>query len=471
MVDIPVKGRMVIPLQGTLESYPSVGLWDILSRRRLGIQMTQTTPRQREAFYDRHQAGITYPEIAAEAGVSVGCVRYWCRKLQQGGSATSLRRGPSAGLLQTFDAKVRYAILRLRCEHPRWGPKIIRYHLAERASLTGLKYPSRRQIGRYLRQWPQLRRPKRDKGKRRRPRAARRAHERWQIDFKMGIALTNGRQVNLHTIRDEAGAVCIAARLTDAGPVGQRACRVTADELKATLRSGFARWGILPAEVQTDNEPVFVSTHDSPFPSTFTLWLAGLGIRHRQIRGGRPTDNAEVERAHQTLASYAIVGNEHLDIRHLQQQLDEAVTILAHQMPSDAHGCHGQPPTVAHPELMRRPMPFLPNGELALFQIDRVHAYLAALTWTRKVGKYGQVSVGGQHELYSVGRAYARQTVLVHFDPRERHLVFALADDPEHEIQRRPLRNISVAALTGLATDAPTPVPIQMPLPFPVQLG
>jgi hypothetical protein len=48
---------------------------------------------------------------------------------------------------------VKYCILRLRREHPRWGPDNIREHLEKRRSLRGLALPSLAQIGRYLHQW------------------------------------------------------------------------------------------------------------------------------------------------------------------------------------------------------------------------------------------------------------------------------------------------------------------------------
>ena len=38
----------------------------------------QTTPEQRRLFYQRHLRGDTYADIAAGAGVSHWCVRYWC---------------------------------------------------------------------------------------------------------------------------------------------------------------------------------------------------------------------------------------------------------------------------------------------------------------------------------------------------------------------------------------------------------
>ena len=430
--------------------------------------MAKTTADQREAFYRRHIAGETYGEIASDVGVSVGCVRYWYRKLKQGGASQSQYPGRPRGLLKTFAPKIADAVLDLRQSHPRWGPKSIRHQLDKVESLAGLSLPSQTQIGRYLHQWPEFRRQHKRKGTERLcPEAATRVHERWQIDFKLGIALQNGRQVNLHTIRDEVGAVCIDARVTDAGAVGQKARRVTDRELKETLRRGFARWGILPEEVQTDNEVVFVTGYG--FPTAFTLWLVGLGIHHRQIRAGHPTDNAVVERCHQTIMNYGVIGNEHLDIQGLQAHLDACVVVLAHEMPSQAKGCQGKPPVDAHPALMRRPLPFLPQGELALFQSGRVHAYLANFTWTRKVGKTGQICIGGQHQYYNVGRAYAAQTVLVRFDPQDQHLVFYLDVQPDQEIRRQPLRNISVADITGLDPDSSIPVPIQMPLPFPVQ--
>ena len=62
-----------------------------------------TTPSQRRAFYELHEQGLSYPEIAAQAHVSPECVRYWCRRQRDGGSCeSSYYRAPS-GLLSRFD--------------------------------------------------------------------------------------------------------------------------------------------------------------------------------------------------------------------------------------------------------------------------------------------------------------------------------------------------------------------------------
>lgn len=430
--------------------------------------MAKTNSKERQAIYQRHLSGETYQEIADDLGVSYECIRYWCRKLRKGEASESNYSGRPHGLMSTFESQISAKILELRTAHPKWGPKSILHALGKEKAFEGLSLPSRSQIGKYLHQWSEFRRkPKISSDKKRRPRKAKRVHQRWQIDFKLGIPLANGRQVNLHTTRDEFGSVCIDAGVTDSGKAGQKALRVTETELRETLRRGFTRWGTLPEEVQTDNEVLF--TNQYGFPSTFTLWLAGLGIKHRCIRAGNPTDNAHVERCHQTIMNYSVVGNQDLDIVPLQARLDEDVYTLAHEIPSDAKGCNGRPPVEAFPELLSDSPPFPSDGELAFFQMERVYTYLATFTWSRKVSKSGQIALGGQHQYYSVGRPYSGETVTIRLDPNDGQLVFFLDEEMTQEIRRRPLRtNISPAGLTGLDVNSSDSIPVQMPLPFPV---
>ena len=107
------------------------------------------------------------------------------------------------------------------------------------------------------------------------------------------------------------------------------------------------------------------------------------------------------------------------------------------------------PPVTAHPELLQPRRPFQPEHELAHFDLNRVGAFLATFTWQRKVGKTGQIEVGRQR--YSVERAYSRRSVLIRFDPADRHFVFYDIDDPEVEMRRRPAKGLDVSDLTGLA--------------------
>jgi len=427
----------------------------------------QTTARERQAFYERHQAGETYAGIAQTYGVSLECVRYWCRRQRDGGSCQNHYHREPVGLLSQFDPLVRYVLLRLKLAHPRWGVQWLRYHLTKRSSLKGLKLPRAAAIGRYLHQWPRFRRQRKKKAPDRpRPNQPTGVHQQWQIDFKTDLKLQDGSGVSLHTIRDPVGEACLSAVVFPAQKVKQRPQRVSLEQVRTVLRRCFAQWHTLPDEIQTDGEPVLVATADDAFPSTFTLWLAGLGITHQVIRAGKPTDNAEVERCHRTVTDYALVGNEDQALEPLQTILDQAVHELLGELPSRAEGCQGRPPLEAHPELLQPRHPFQAEQELAHFDLGRVDAFLANQHWHRKVDKTGRICIGGHHHYYSVGRAYAYQEVLIRFDPVDRHFVFYDPLQPDTELGRRPARHLEVEDLTGLATWPEGLLPQQLPLPF-----
>lgn len=428
--------------------------------------LTQTTPEERKEFHRCHQQGETYAEIAARAGVSVECVRYWCRRQRDGGSCQSCYPGRSKRVLQQFDGSVRYWILRLRLKHPRWGPGSLRGHLKKQPSLSGKRLPALASLGRYLHQWQRFQRKGKKKPVMIRPQQPTRVHECWQIDFKVAILLTDGTLVDLHTVRDPFGEVCIAAVLYRTELVTIRTGRVPMEQVRATLRTGFAHWKTLPERVQTDGEPCLSPSRQDSFPSSFTLWLKGLGIEHSLIRPGKPTDNAEVERCHRTITEYAIVGNEDNPLPSLQTLVDQAVFELAYELPSRAEGCAGKPPIQAHPDLLQPRRTFCAQEELAHFDLQRVDAYLATFTWQRKVSHTGQICIGGSHHYYTVGRALTGSEVLVRFDPTDRHFVFYDPQAPDKEIGRRPTHHLEVADLTGYATFPQALLPQQLPLPF-----
>lgn len=426
----------------------------------------QTTPDQRRRFYELHQDGATYAEIAERFAVSEECVRYWCRRQRDGqGCETQWHRKP-LGLLGRFDAKVRYWILRFRLKHRRWGPNRILENLRKRPSLRGLKLPSEASIGLYLHQWPRFRRKPKKKPVRSRAHPPTVVHQRWQVDFKVGIRLVNGLRVNLHTVRDPVGAAYIGDFIS---VTGKRQRRVRLEEVRAVLRWCFAQWGTLPDEVQTDGEPVLVSPHKNSFPSVFTLWLKGLGIDHLVIHN--VTSNAEVERCHRTINDYAVIGNEDQTPEELQRILDQSNHELNFEFPSRAKDCAGRPPVVAHPELLQPRRPFRPEWELALFDLNRVDAYLATFTWRRIVDKNGQVSLGSKRRRYHLGRAYARREVVVCFDPTDRHFVFSEANASERIIKRLPAKGLEISDLTGLETWPTGLGPQQLPLPLPLTEG
>lgn len=423
----------------------------------------RTTEGQRRMFYSLHVAGQAYAEIAQRFGVSEECVRYWCRRQRDGHDCVTRHTGRPPGHLCDCDFLVRYCILRLKCEHPRWGPSRIRYHLGKRPSLTGMDLPSLSSIGRYLHHWPRFRRKPSVKPAATPIARPERVHQVWQVDFKVGIPFGEHQWLHLHTVRDPFAGAYIGAMLF-AVP-GARS-QVRPEHVRSTLRHCFQHWGTLPECIQTDGETGLVNLHQqqAPFPTAFTLWLVGLGIEHAVIR--HVTQNGAVERCHRSLHDYVLVGNQDTSLDQLQARLAQALEELNADLPSRAQGCDGQPPLVAHPELREPRRPYQLDHELALFDLRRVDRYLTTQTWQRKTDANGVVPLGGRTSRYSVGRAYAHQLLNIHFDPTDRHFVFSDLSDPPITLRRRPARHLDAAYLTGLA-NAPSDLgPQQLPLPL-----
>ena len=270
------------------------------------------------------------------------------------------------------------------------------------------------------------------------------------MDWKVGIHIGDRQVVQLATIRDPVGAAFIAL---DLYAVPSSRTRIREADVRATLRAAFEEWG-LPDEIQTDGEPVLNSTAHDGFPSRFQLWLAGLGIRHNRIRPGVATDDAEVERGHRTISDYVLVGQEAQGLEALRQALRSARGELNGEYPSRAKGCDHHPPLQAHPELLHPKRTFARDQEAELFDLKRVDAYLVRMQWERKVGQTGQITLGGAHQTYLVGRGYRGQVVTVHFDPQDRSFVASLPSTEDSqtpmEVKRWPARPLSAEEILDL---------------------
>lgn len=426
--------------------------------------MNRTTPDQRREFYRRHLRGESYQAVADDVGVSHGCVRNWCRHQRDGGTCESQYHRDSPGILSAFHPLVRFAILRLKLAHPRRGPERIHYHLRRQRSCRGCRLPHPSSIGRYVHQWPRFHRPKAKVIPRSRPKPVTEVHQRWQIDFKTNIEQANGQKLTLHTLMDQYSGACIDAQLLPKETVIKRRARVTWREAQNSLRCGFSAWGTLPQSVQTDGESTLIGRAGMDFPTDFTLWLRGLGIAHSIIRSGVCTDNSEVERGHRTVNDYAIFGQEKKPVSDLQRMVHQAVQELAFDLPSRAKDCNGRPPATAYPALLSTPRPYQLEQELALFDMNRVDAYLSTFQWQRKANKNGVVQLGGQTRRYSIGRKFAYHQVKIRFDIADRHLVFFQDNDPEQELCRRPIRGITPYGLVGMEDPDVALVPQQLPL-------
>jgi len=194
-------------------------------------------------------------------------------------------------------------------------------------------------------------------------------------------------------------------------------------------RIAFTEWG-LPEAIQTDRDTIYVDRRKSPFPNRIVfppmkrmvLWWVGLGIEHRLLPSRRPQRKGTGERSHRTLKERTLENQEFESAAELQKRVNADWHELNHESPWRAKGCHGQPPLVAHPELLTTKRPYRPEGELALFDLQRGHAHLAEFTWTRTCTSAGQIRMRKEH--YSLGAAWAHQDVSATYDPEQRQYVF-----------------------------------------------
>jgi len=358
--------------------------------------------------------------------------------------------------------------LALKRAHPGWGAQRVLVELQADASLYGRRLPGRSRLAVLFReQCPQCVAARRPRRRPPQPTAApRQVHEQWQLDSQEGIRLTNQEVATICSIRDPVSGAMIASRAFAVG-TKRRWRKLEWTEVREVVRSAFAEWQTLPDELQTDNELGLAGTSSDLFPGKLTLWLHGLGVSHRFIRPGRPTDQPHIERNHRTLKNWAVDAHSVADLPHLQQALERERQVHNHLFPCQASDCAGRPPLTAHQELLTPRRRYQLDREPALFDSQRVYDFLAQFSFKRKVDGKARVSLG--RHTYSLGQQQVRerklQSVLARFDPNAHEWVFLTPD--EEEIVRRPSKGLDRQSLTGLnPSGAPPGQAIQLTLPF-----
>lgn len=415
-----------------------------------------TTVHQRQEMARLAAAGQPYQAIADQEGVSFWTVRKWVRRANVAGLAGLLTQfgRPTSGPMANFDPLVRYVALRLKREHLTWGAAYVVKKMSEHPLLHDKKLPEATTLWRYWRSFGDRLRKQRHPSEDKLPLAGV-AHGVWQLDAKESVPVKGVGATTFNQARDEFGRLTVLHRIHPAEKPDQQIVKLSAEAVQQDCRIAFSQWG-LPDAIQTDRASIFVDADPSPFPTPLTLWWVGLGIDHRLIPRHTPKRNGSVERSHRTLNERTLAGQQFSSAEALQAQVDMDWHELNAECPSRARGCHGQPPLLAHPELLVARRPYQPEWELELFELARVYRYLSSQTWTRTVSQNGQVSLGGTH--YGLGRSWAEQTVTVSFDAARRQFVFSQVRSQTTAGRRqvalapvyRDAKGLSVEDLTGL---------------------
>lgn len=402
------------------------------------------TEAEKSYIYERKCAGVTLKQIAEEVGCAPITVRKWWRHGRDG-TRPQARGRPKRGELSTYPEAVREAAVAIKRAHPHSGPAKVKLELKKQLQLTDAELPSHARLSALFKAaCPEAVQPRqRHHYRQKPPPVAKYPHQLWQMDSKEAIDFGEAAKASALNIRDPKAALIIASRVFETTTLrGWR--KLTREEVQDVLRAAFTEWG-LPEQIQTDREDVYIGAPQAPFPTLFTLWLAGLGITHVVSRNHQPTDQAAVERTHRTLGDW-VWKDIHFDaLAPMQQALDATRYCYNHEFPVQAADCKGRPPLSVYPHARHSGRPFHPDVEWLLFDLDRVDRYLSAFVWTRKVWSSGKVSVGGHS--YLVGRAYAAQTVSVRFIPGSRTFRFQAKDGSL--IVERPALGLDKATIIG----------------------
>lgn len=214
---------------------------------------------------ERHLEGQSLPAVAEAMGISYYTARKWWRVYRQEGWSGLLPKPfgpPVTGLLGHFDSLVKYVALRLKLEHPKWGPTTTLFYMRRRPSLRGLRLPKETALWEYWHRFRErLIQPQRPATKRPDPAPETEVvevHQRWQIDFK-GEVETSVGWVSPFQVRDVVGRATLGSFVHLLG-IKRKESSVSVRQVQKDLRQTFSRWG-LPDEIQMDRDPVFQGFH------------------------------------------------------------------------------------------------------------------------------------------------------------------------------------------------------------------
>jgi len=117
----------------------------------LPIPYRSTNHAQRIEIIQRHQHGQSYHAIAQAVGLNYYTVRKWCRRHQrENWRGIEPRLVPGRGALSRFHPLVKYALLKLKRQHPGWGVDKLRLEMQRRPALTRLPLVQRSTLHTYL---------------------------------------------------------------------------------------------------------------------------------------------------------------------------------------------------------------------------------------------------------------------------------------------------------------------------------
>jgi hypothetical protein len=362
---------------------------------------------------------------------------------------------PTKGSGSSFDADVFTRISQYRGLHDKWGAKTILVELIERDKYCPSALPSCSTIERYLKS-----KSLSAVYEKHRPldihtlNPVENCHDCWEMDDKGAEAYPGVGEVSMINIKDVKSGVH-----TQSFGIGfpHKRCHPSISDYQCALRLAFCEFG-LPKCIQADHGSNFYENRSkSPFPTPLHLWLLGLGVNLVWARIYRPTDQARVERTHQTLNDQIQQSFDFNSWDNFKSMVEQRRMRLNHHIPCDTTG---KPPLLAYPQAKHSGRYFNPITENNIFDAKHVREYLHLKEWFRKVSEAKTISLGGW--VYYISNAKPKTELKIIFDNDRYALIFY---DVKELIAQLPIKGIDFQDLVE-PNFINTLITLQFELPF-----
>jgi transposase InsO family protein len=246
---------------------------------------------ERMLFVARLEKGERMTDLCREFGISrkTGYKIHARYKEQSVVGLYDVKRAPE-NIPHRTPPEVVERLVRLRNQHPTWGPRKLRAWLVDH---EGERWPVASTIGELLKKNGLTH------ARRRRRRVdpcatglsvPTKANDLWCIDFKGQFRLANGHYCYPLTVTDAYSRFLLVCEGMD---------RIDGERVWIELERAFRRFGV-PTAIRSDNGSPFASRGLCGLSKLSARWL-GVGIRHERIEPGQPQQNGRHERMHRTL--------------------------------------------------------------------------------------------------------------------------------------------------------------------------
>ena len=253
-----------------------------------------------------------FGQLCREYGVSRKTGYKWKRRfLAEGLGGLQERSRRPHGHARELSEAVVCEVIRLKMQHPNWGPKKI-------GDLYGGVHgwaPSISTLQRVLDKAglvkKRRKRAQRPSGRLARGIKATCPNQVWSVDFKGWWRDSEGKRCEPLTVRDEYSRFVLEIRALENGRT---------EAVKEAFARLFRQYG-LPEVIRSDNGSPFASAQTVLGLSRLSVWWVALGIDLERNRPGHPQDNGAHERLHRDIRT-ELQGTIEGDRRYHQKAFD-----------------------------------------------------------------------------------------------------------------------------------------------------